>query len=67
LRDAHAKNHYLAIRWLAGRRGVRPTSCGHYQGIDIQGANAVMVWGEGVSYTGGPENPGHLIYRTMAI
>ena len=52
---------------MAGRRGVRPTSCGHYQGIDIQGANAVMVWGEGVNYTGGPENPGHLIYRTMAI
>jgi len=40
---------------------------GDYQGIDIQGANAVMIWGEGVNYTGGPDNPGHVIYRTMAI
>jgi hypothetical protein len=40
---------------------------GDYQGIDIQGSSAVMVWGEGVNYTGGPSNPGHVIYRSMAI
>jgi hypothetical protein len=40
---------------------------GDYQGIDIQGANAIMAWGEGTNYTGGPENPGHVIYRSMAI
>jgi hypothetical protein len=40
---------------------------GDYQGIDIQGSNAVMAWGEGVNYTGGPSNPGHVIYRSMAI
>ena len=32
---------------------------GDYQGIDIQGANAVMIWGEGINYAGGPDNPGH--------
>ncbi len=40
---------------------------GDYQGIDIQGGNAVMIWGEGVDYTGGPSNPGHVIYRSMAM
>ena len=28
---------------------------------------AVMIWGEGNNYTGGPANPGHVIYRSMAI
>jgi hypothetical protein len=40
---------------------------GDYQGIDIQGSTAVMVWGEGHNYTGGPTAPGHVIYRSMAI
>jgi hypothetical protein len=40
---------------------------GDYQGIDIQGGNALMIWGEGTNYTGGPENPGHILYRTLAI
>jgi hypothetical protein len=40
---------------------------GDYQGIDIQGSQAVMIWGEGVNYTGGPDNPGHVIYRSLAI
>jgi hypothetical protein len=40
---------------------------GDYQGLDISGGKAVMVWGEGVNYVGGPENPGHVIYRSMAI
>ena len=40
---------------------------GDYQGIDIQGSQAVMIWGEGVNYTGGPANPGHVIYRSLAI
>jgi hypothetical protein len=40
---------------------------GDYQGIDIQGGRAVMAWGEGDNYTGGPEDPGHIIYRSMPI
>jgi hypothetical protein len=40
---------------------------GDYQGIDLQGSTAVMVWGEGHNYTGGPTAPGHVIYRSMAI
>jgi hypothetical protein len=40
---------------------------GDYQGIDIRGSEAVMIWGEGVNYLGGPSNPGHVIYRSMAI
>jgi hypothetical protein len=40
---------------------------GDYQGIDIQGSQAVMAWGEGHNYTGGPADPGHIIYRSMAI
>jgi hypothetical protein len=40
---------------------------GDYQGVDIRGGEAVMIWGEGVNYIGGPENPGHVIYRSMAI
>jgi hypothetical protein len=38
---------------------------GDYQGIDLLGGRAVMVWGEGHNYTGGPSNPGHVIYRSM--
>jgi hypothetical protein len=40
---------------------------GDYQGIDIQGGQAVMAWGEGHNYTGGPGDPGHIIYRSMSI
>src|SRR5881628_2564990 len=42
---------------------------GDYQGIDLitgRVTTAVMVWGEGVNYTGGPSNPGHIIYRSLA-
>jgi hypothetical protein len=38
---------------------------GDYQGIDLLGNQAVMVWGEGHNYVGGPPNPGHVIYRSM--
>lgn len=39
---------------------------GDYQGIDLTGTGrAVMVWGEGHNYVGGPSNPGHVIYRSM--
>jgi hypothetical protein len=38
---------------------------GDYQGIDRLGNRAVMVWGEGHNYVGGPSNPGHVIYRSM--
>jgi hypothetical protein len=39
---------------------------GDYQGIDLLGSLAVMAWGEGHNYTGGPTNPGHVIYRAMS-
>lgn len=40
---------------------------GDYQGIDLTPTgDVVMVWGEGHNYTGGPANPGHVIYRSMA-
>jgi hypothetical protein len=40
---------------------------GDYQGIDLTPTgDIVMVWGEGHNYTGGPTNPGHVIYRSMA-
>jgi hypothetical protein len=40
---------------------------GDYQGIDLTpSGDIVMVWGEGHNYTGGPTNPGHVIYRSMA-
>jgi hypothetical protein len=41
---------------------------GDYQGIDLTpGPNpkAVMIWGEGHNYTGGPSAPGHVIYRSI--
>jgi hypothetical protein len=39
---------------------------GDYQGIDLLGNVAVMAWGEGHNYVGGPTNPGHVIYRAMS-
>jgi hypothetical protein len=39
---------------------------GDYQGIDLTPAGeAVMVWGEGHNYVGGPSQPGHVIYRSL--
>jgi hypothetical protein len=38
---------------------------GDYQGLDRLGGHAVIVWGEGHNYVGGPSNPGHVIYRSM--
>jgi hypothetical protein len=38
---------------------------GDYQGLDLLGGHAVIVWGEGHNYVGGPSNPGHVIYRSM--
>ena len=39
---------------------------GDYMGLDLTpDGRAVMVWGEGVNYIGGPENPGHVIYRSI--
>ena len=40
---------------------------GDYQGIDLIAGKAVMVWGEGTNYTGTIANPGHVIYRSLAI
>jgi hypothetical protein len=34
-------------------------------GDRLLGNRAVMVWGEGHNYVGGPSNPGHVIYRSM--
>jgi hypothetical protein len=39
---------------------------GDYQGIDLTpGGQAVMTWGEGHNYVGGPSSPGHVIYRKL--
>ena len=40
---------------------------GDYEGIDLNGSGgtAVMIWGEGWNYTGGPSQPGHVIYRSL--
>jgi hypothetical protein len=41
---------------------------GDYQGIDITPADeAVMTWGEGHDYIGGPTKPGHVLYRSLAL
>ncbi len=44
---------------------------GDYQGIDLiptpSGTRAVMIWGEGMNYAGGPANPGNIMYRSMGI
>jgi hypothetical protein len=39
---------------------------GDYQGIDLLGNRAVIAWGEGHNYVGGPTNPGHVIFRAMS-
>jgi hypothetical protein len=40
---------------------------GDYQGIDLTSdGRVVMIWGEGHDYTGGPDRPGHIIYRRLA-
>jgi hypothetical protein len=41
---------------------------GDYEGIDLNSStnSAVMIWGEGWNYTGGPSQPGHVIYRSLA-
>jgi len=39
---------------------------GDYQGLDLTpGGDAVMAWGEGHNYVGGPSNPGHVIYSSL--
>lgn len=42
---------------------------GDYQGIDLNrgGDRALMIWGEGVNYWGGPYRPGHVIFRSIRI
>jgi hypothetical protein len=41
---------------------------GDYQGIDLTpDGHALMVWGEGHNYVGGPSAPGHVIYRLLQI
>jgi hypothetical protein len=41
---------------------------GDYQGITFTSdGDAAMIWGEGHNYTGGPDNPGHVIYRRLAV
>ena len=44
---------------------------GDYEGIDLvtTGAStqAVMIWGEGIDYTGGATNPGVIVYRRVTL
>jgi hypothetical protein len=43
---------------------------GDYHGIDLivgRTTTAVMVWGQGHNYTGGPSAPGHIITATVSI
>jgi hypothetical protein len=40
---------------------------GDYEGLDLSGRNALMIWGEGTNYDGGPSAPGHVIYASVAI
>ena len=40
---------------------------GDYEGIDLSGRRALMIWGEGTNYDGGPAAPGHVIYASVAI
>jgi hypothetical protein len=44
---------------------------GDYEGIDLRtsgdATRAVMIWGEGINYAGGPANPGAAVYRSMAL
>lgn len=39
---------------------------GDYQGIDLIGNQAVMAWGEGHNFVGGPTSPGHVIYGSLS-
>jgi hypothetical protein len=39
---------------------------GDYQGIDVTPTGqAVMIWGEGINWVGGPSNPGAVVYRSL--
>jgi hypothetical protein len=39
---------------------------GDYQGIDLTpSGRAVMIWGEGTDYDGGPSKPGHVIFARL--
>ncbi len=44
---------------------------GDYEGIDLRtdssGTRAVMIWGEGIDYAGGPAKPGNVLYRSMSM
>jgi hypothetical protein len=40
---------------------------GDYQGITLLGGRALMVWGEGWNYAGGPTAPGRIVYRSMGL
>jgi hypothetical protein len=44
---------------------------GDYEGIDLltkgRSTKAVMIWGEGINYTGGPSDPGAVVYRSMSF
>jgi hypothetical protein len=44
---------------------------GDYEGIDLlrtgSATKAVMIWGEGINYAGGPENPGAVVYRSITL
>jgi hypothetical protein len=44
---------------------------GDYEGIDLRtsgdATRAVMIWGEGINYAGGPANPGGVVYRSMSL
>jgi hypothetical protein len=38
---------------------------GDYEDVRIAGSTAYLMWGEGDNYTGGPSNPGHVVYSSM--
>jgi hypothetical protein len=44
---------------------------GDYEGIDLlatrTSTQAVMIWGEGINYAGGPGDPGAVVYRRVAL
>jgi hypothetical protein len=44
---------------------------GDYEGIDLRttrtSTQAVMIWGEGINYAGGPGNPGAVVYRRVRL
>ena len=44
---------------------------GDYEGIDLRTSgrktNAVMIWGEGINYAGGPADPGAVVYRSLPL